>query len=317
MSALMPNRAWQKVLARVLAAAGLGAAVMVFVVHDSGGPRGMRNMLGVLRAMDAGGVKEFLTGQDALQRLGSSAIPQLRELLRARDSRVMSALRGVLTARWTKAWANAEDRRRCALLGLYALGPAAEAAMPDLLPYLSQKKLPGNRVSGIFAKIGRPALPVLSEALLSTNQLAQHNAATALYWVDYDAAPASPPPLAVVTNLVRALQFPEWRLRGAATYALGGLRTEPAVAIPALEERLSDEHSNVRGLAATALGRFGSAASDSVPKLEKLFDDINPNTARYAREAVEQIEATKDGDPQPAGQPEPASVPPEPAPLAH
>jgi HEAT repeat protein len=158
-----------------------------------------------------------------------------------------------------------------------------------------------NRLPGVLAGIGGPALPFLADAIAGTNANASHRAATALFWMDYEEE-LPPVPGSTIVNLIRALDAEEWRLRGAAVYALGGLRQSPVSVIPALEKRLADEHSNVRGLAATALGRFGAAASNSVPKLETLFDDINPNTARYAREAVERIRAA--GGPKPTEPPE-------------
>jgi HEAT repeat protein len=127
---------------------------------------------------------------------------------------------------------NAEDRRHAAgVLG--ELGPAAEAAIPELVKALSD---PNGYVRAAAA-----------EALGKLGPAAE----------------------AAIPELVKVLSDPEAMVRLALTRALGKLGHSAEAAIPELVKALSDSNGNVRAAAAEALGKLGPAAEAAIPELVK------------------------------------------------
>lgn len=170
--------------------------------------------------------------------IATSAMSELARL--GPSQRVIDALIGALRDNH-----NAADAAR--LLGNF--GPAAARAIPDLLPYLTDRVAGPNAIQAV-GKIG------LSD-------------------------------LATVSTLRHIVADPDSHLRGQAALALGKLRAQPAV--PELTQALNATAKYDRILAAKALGMLGPAAVDAVPALSKLLQDPDTDIRLAAVQSLGQI----------------------------
>jgi HEAT repeat protein len=75
-------------------------------------------------------------------------------------------------------------------------------------------------------------------------------------------------------------------LRGCAAEALGDIRCNAAIVVPALASSLRDSDSNARKLKTEALGKFGNEARAAVPALTRLLDDDDQDVRQSATNAL-------------------------------
>jgi HEAT repeat protein len=256
---------------------------------------------------------------EALQTIGTNAIPILLDNLRANDSALKLKL-AALGLPYTLA----ETRHLRAEKGFTALGDAASNAAPDLCKIYEQSvSASGRRAAGnSLVEIGpaaRTAIPALIRSAASTNsdvrafalytlgrmaleselvvpvlikglhdpdREVRFNAAfglEALAFMGGDAKPAIP-------ALVKALKDSHVSARASAAAALGHIHSEPDVVIPALIEVLRDSDAQLHALAARAIGEFGGNGKPAVAPLIELLGEGNQDTRKAATNALKVID---------------------------
>ncbi len=219
-----------------------------------------------------------------LRRMGTNALPKLREMLRSEDSRFKKQLmklaekQSLVKFRFTPV----SQRRRRAMYGCQALGPLAKAAIPELIELLKDKDASPFALDALIA-IGPETLPLLTEALANNNEGIRCYAAMALGLLGSKAPDAIP-------ALIKSLKDKDLLVRCYAAKSLGQLGKEADLVVPVLIENLSDPNPNIRRYNAQALGAFGVRAKAAVPSLLKTLDDQTKIVRLNAAIALKQID---------------------------
>ena len=119
----------------------------------------------------------------------------------------------------------------------------ADESVDPLIDALSNRKKQIRMYAAtLLGAINNPkAIPALIETLKDNNKLVRREASTALSRMGEPA----------VEPLIETLDVEDWKVRGAAAWALGNLDDERA--IPALEKLLDDESGYVRQGAQSAI----------------------------------------------------------------
>ena len=125
----------------------------------------------------------------------------------------------------------------------------------------------------IFKKIGNPAVPLLNEALLTTDSLRLSRVGTILYYLSDSSS---------VDNLLKVVNNPYYSARYQAIRALGKIGDLRAV--PAVKAAMKDTIELVRTIAAVSAGRLNDA--DLFPDLVAAFDDDYYGVRMSAHEAL-------------------------------
>jgi HEAT repeat protein len=197
----------------------------------------------------------------ALGGLGPAARPAVQALFKALGD-PSEAVRAAAARALTKVGLEGDDvPRLVAALGsrdtyvvafaawsLGNLGPAAQAAVPDLARALARDDT-NAVVAGALARIG-------------------------------------PAAASAVDALVEGLRSDDANRRWRAARTLGRIGPPAAPAVPSLTVALSDSDSLVRLHTARALGRIGSAARPAAAALQKATGDKDPNVGEEARTAL-------------------------------
>ena len=181
--------------------------------------------------------REWNEADDAVRHMGTNCIPVLLRMIREKDSklklRLLSLAQKQRLIRFhftTVAERNVEASR-----AFIALGDTARGAVP--------------------------ALARMYDEDLSANSLGA--IADALAWI----GPASKPAISV---LLRAATNSDSKVRANALWALGEIRAEPKLCVPALVHALGDSDEWAQLSAAHALGMFGTEAQSAIPSLREL-----------------------------------------------
>ena len=150
--------------------------------------------------------------------------------------------------------------------GFKILGPVAAPAVPALTGLLtSTNELVAGMAASALASVGAPAVPAMLAALTNRSYKISLNAILALPELGTNALPAIP-------ILRRELEHPNHVYRERAADALGNLRLEPDLVVPALTNLLQDPSPAARNLAIGSLGRFGPAARSAVPVIRPFLE---------------------------------------------
>jgi HEAT repeat protein len=221
----------------------------------------------------------------AIREIGTNGVPFLVQMLHAKDSPFKRKCMHLLSRQhWVKFHILYDfQKRNLALRGLAILGPDAKAAIPDLANLVSKNDLPGNLDMAIFvlSQIGPASVPVLVNALNSTNKFVRWPVAQALARV------ADP---SCLSSLLAALKNPDPDTRISVTMALHRFAGQANVIIPALTNCLDDPNDVVRGGVAGALGSFGPDAEPAFPKLLTMVADTNYQVSEPATLALMRID---------------------------
>jgi HEAT repeat protein len=239
---------------------------------------------------------------------------EIREWLEARED--------PLTRRGVRALAKVletgeESLRLAAAWALEVLGPHASAGQGALVHALQEDgssavRAAAARALGELGEAGRPAVPVLFEALGDPSEWVRHAAAEALsrQKLTPQDVPALVAALGGDDTYVRA--FAAWRLGNfreegreavpalaatltqpdtyvAVSAALARIGAEATEAVPALVSELSSPDAGRRWRAARTLGRIGPGAVDAVPALATALDDPNEGVRLRAAQALGRI----------------------------
>lgn len=191
----------------------------------------------------------------ALTSIGEAAVPALREALKGES----------------------EDRRVYAMQALSNLGADATTAIPDLVAVLSSpSRMTAGSAAAALTKIGEPAVPALTNALLTlTNQIGRTQAAMALWQIGAAAKPAT-------NALVLATRDPSADVRLHALIALVNIFRDETYLTPVLVERLRDEEPLVRKLAVQSLGLWENSFRANAKEVEPLTRDADEEVRKVA-----------------------------------
>ncbi len=215
-----------------------------------------------LEVYNTGGQTEtnYAKTREAVEHVGTNAIPTLLRMLRKTDSR--------LKMKWYEFvyW-----QRVFKIKVIYASWRNQEAAM-------------GFRILGGRARAAVPGLIKIYEENISPTSASY--AAEALGAIGRDAKAAVPSLLSVLNSV----KDPNDPRRAASVKALGEIGEEPAQVVPVLIGCLRDSNTWVQTWALGALESFGPAAKSAVPKLNELLDDSSIGTRFAARRALWKID---------------------------
>ncbi len=167
------------------------------------------------------------------------------------------------------------DDRYAAIEALGEIGPAAERAVQPLAGILGDPNV-GEAAAKALAAIGSICLPDVICALDDSDALVRKHAATALWEMRGEAAPA-------VSRLTARLCDPDKDVRATAAIALGQIGDAASSAIPALCVACKDPDDWVRVKATYALGEIGSAA---IPTLVGILHDPSYDVQVDAARAI-------------------------------
>lgn len=165
-------------------------------------------------------------------------------------------------------------------LGRY--GNAAKIAAPLLSKVMredSDAKV-AQKAAVALARLGRPSVKYLIDALNDESAAVRQRAAGALALIGPDARAAAP-------ALMQTLKDDgSSQIRGAAAYALGEIGGDPEQVPPALCQALADPAPDVQRQAGLALATLGD---ETVPALRDLLKSREPNRRRDAAQVLEAI----------------------------
>ncbi|HXC34367.1 MAG TPA: HEAT repeat domain-containing protein [Candidatus Acidoferrales bacterium] len=167
---------------------------------------------------------------------------------------------------------------------LAILGPDGKAAIPDLANLLSNPEIAGDQAEAVYAlsHIGPSSLPILENALTSSNQGARMDAANGLRILG---APSSVP------NLLAALKNPDPYTRGEVVTALQRFPGQANVIVPALTNYIDDTDELFQVRIAQTLGSFGPAALPAFPNLLRMVPGTDYDVGMEAARALMNIDA--------------------------
>jgi len=259
---------------------------------------------------------------DAFRHMGPDALTPLVHMIGARDPAWMTNLVSVVQ-RHSKIdfhLVPARQQKDRAIRGFYALGPAANAAVPGLADLLNDREARLDAATALAA-IGREGIAPLVEVLADEDPEIRTRIVWLLGTLGSNATTAVP-------ALVAMLRDDDEGVRTATAAVLGMIGRKPALVVPALTKGLSDpnpwvrrtivfelrvfgkndvtvvptlirylkdEDGGVRQSAADSLGRIGDCAAQAVPALKECLDDPAPWVHQSVVKALKRL-----GRPMPA-----------------
>lgn len=263
-----------------------------------------------LRLLDPEPSVRYAASQ-TLARLGNIALPLLIKMARSRhtparkhalsalachakhSSQAVQSLRQALR---DPQWRIAQD----AASAISQAGPAAAAAIPDLIKLLRSPKAPLRLMaSWALQSIGKATLVHLRKSLQSEHHFTKMSAAETVGLLGPEAASAAP-------DLVDAMMDKEWKIRREATWALyrlgpKGASTIPMSMIPILINAVQDKQWSVRFVVSHVLGWmgprgrmiigwFGSRSVSTVGVLKQLSkSDKDDRVRKAAKQALQRV----------------------------
>jgi len=226
----------------------------------------LREYRSALNVIDGDREEAGKTARNAIQAIGTNAIPTLVRMLGKKDSFVVSKLLALWNRHFSSLprWARYPGwlRHQAAFLNNYAehgfeiLGADAQQAVPALIALYEQNVSPYSQVA-------------TSRALIAIGPAAQRMA---------------------IPSFLRAAASSNAPARNVAVQALSGVDAEQRQVVPALTAALSDTNFVIRMVAASGLGRFGTNAEQAVPALVLMLSDPSPQVRPEATNALKRID---------------------------
>ena len=228
--------------------------------------------------------------EEAVRRMGSNAVPFLVGMMRCKDSpfrKKMVALCSKQSFIKFNFRPAADTLQWRGALGIYVLGPAGKAAIPELINLLSnQHTWIRGRAAMALGKIGpdaKVAVPYLIKTL--SDKDADVRACTCIGLSDLGPVAAEALP-AVVT----CLKETNHAVFSSALNAVSSMRGQATLVVPVLAEKLSDNDSSIRYSAAITLASFGPESRTAVPKLVAALKDQDKDVRQASAEALMKID---------------------------
>jgi hypothetical protein len=264
-----------------------------------------------------------------IRALGSKAVPDLRRVLRERNSRptrIVLRLQNKLPRATTKFLhldpRRVNERRLAACQAIEVLGPAGRAAAPDIIDFIADQSIDIgdlNSAARALSKIGIDAeVADRLNAVMETK-------GTKLHWAVRTylirmLAVAKPPSARTFKTFVRARSDPNIPIQQEAARLVGQLTENSTMKSSEIDELIRDEDIGIRvygakmrwrqnhqsaavvpilidaldhvetmPIALKLLAEVGPEASETIPALEKLTSDPDLEIAALAVAALKQI----------------------------
>ncbi len=234
---------------------------------------------------EKGPEEKYRDAERAVREIGTEAIPQLIDLLRAEDWKVKlwlgKGVQSVPFITWRPQMA--ADLKRKGMLGCLALGPLAGPAIPDLQTIVEENIAESSLADWTLAKIGAPAVPSLIIALGHTNLTVRARTAGTLRAIGPTARDAIP-------KLMEHVSQNPPHEAGQAVWALGRINTNHETVIPALVGFLQRANGYQKIEACQAIGAFGTNAVAARPALMEAAESVDWRVRIAARTALEKVD---------------------------
>lgn len=206
--------------------------------------------------------------RDAIQHIGTNAIPYLLEWIQYEPSPWKTKLRNtvnrslrLLNKKW-RLTDKDEILASCVSWTFLFLGPKARAAIPELTRIMNDPKGgdPQRRAASVLGYLGEEAFHPLMAALTNQQGKVRREALRGMGSLGTNAARGVP-------VFVEYLSDQDQDLACEAALTLSRLTLEPKTVVPALMHSLTDSRPKVRVSAIIALSRFGTESSVALPQL--------------------------------------------------
>lgn len=238
----------------------------------------------------------------AIQQIGSNAIPHLLEWIQFDYSPTKQQLRGTIGS-WKsrlasflniqQAWSRGFQDVQLAESAPEAFGLLREhgtLAVPGLTRILNDPRHPwaANNAAEALARIGGPALPVLTTALQGTNAEIRGLVLKHISRLGPNAAPLAP----LLAHILRHDIISNAAMAGR---ALAELKPDPDTVIPELIATLSSKDNNRIRISAYVLGCYGPRSRSAIPALTNLLnttDQENKGTVIYVLHGIDPLTFT-------------------------
>jgi hypothetical protein len=178
----------------------------------------------------------------------------------------------------------AQSRADFASFAFRTLGPEAYSSIPELIRLMTNStgRTAPFHVASALAGMGKSALPSLIPILTNSPPAARHMAFYAVSHMGTNALPAMP-------ILLQCLGDKQENVVAGAIAALGELRLQPDLVVPALTNFLVGSRKWPRVNAVFALEKFGPPARPAVPHLLALLTDSDPLVRTMSTNALHEI----------------------------
>jgi hypothetical protein len=180
--------------------------------------------------------------QVALREMGTNAIPSLLRMLRTPDSRWKNRFFALAREQHVIkiSYVPPSSLYERAAMGLEALGPRAEVAVPELVKIFDHSPSPSAqgsiaRVLGVMGRPAKAAVPSLLRGTASTDRFVRLNSIFALAQIHAE-------PALFVPVLVKTLQDPDPEFQLDAILYLGAYGPDAKPAVPALLDYLKRQN---------------------------------------------------------------------------
>lgn len=227
---------------------------------------------------------------NAIHRMGTNAVPRLIGLLQYNDQPINRTLQSLLDQQSLIRirLLSETERHRKAYDGLKILGPAASAAVPNLIERLGSGQLSwpfseNEYVKVLFVRIGSNAVPALNYALTNRDVSIRVQAVRALGYIAHQTPE-------ITITLIGLFHDPDYEVKAEAMHSVAALKVKPEAAVPALIRNLGDTNWRVGATAALTLGKFGERAKVAVPALQKARSATQRDLRYTALDALRKIE---------------------------
>ncbi|MEO6034584.1 MAG: HEAT repeat domain-containing protein [Verrucomicrobiota bacterium] len=236
-----------------------------------------------------------LEAENAIQQIGSNALPTLLKWINAQPNSLEIALvekiygkpgsrRSSVSGKliWWLNPSRVLKLRSQAYNTLFELGPKATPAIPELEKIACNPKAPGAELAADIL-IHLKAVPSLINVLKKSDNTAQRiHVLRALGRCTNSPATALPAIITCVKSL-------DADVAANAVELLGESRLHPELSVPVLIEALDDPRYSVRLNAVKALGWYGHQAESASPKLNALAVSVDLAISRAAERSLGKI----------------------------
>ena len=228
----------------------------------------------------------------AVRAIGARAIPQILQMLKAKDSRFLTMVnnpRAVIHDDVLVSYAYIQKQR--ALYGLAVLGPAAESAVPEVANALHDPDT-AHRAAWTLACMGPRGVEVLRSGIAGQDRLTAGcciNSVGINKVVSPEIQAALLERVGVDVRTGKLLAGVDEGLRRGALNILNIAGVDIPTQVTCLVATLDSTNQNLRWFAAVRLGGFGKSASNAVPSLKRALGDPDPYVRWTATNALREI----------------------------
>lgn len=228
---------------------------------------------------------QYNQAEDAIEIMGTNAVPHLLSLLQTSDSIFKRKIIAFVKKQpKTKINITSESQTFSRVLKAFKiLGAKGQCAVPTLIEWIQDPNADlktYSRATTILYSMGpiaKQAVPTLVENLRNKDPNKARKAADVLGAIKEDA------PI-VVPALLPLLNHPDASVRGNTIASLTQFGPKAKIAVPALEHALLDTNSNVRNLTMHALRKIAPERDYNADAMKKLLEDKTPQESQPSKD---------------------------------